>query len=177
MGDQVGRVRHAAESALLLSDALKRCPGVRYKVASFSTGGASQQAVTIDRHGNKNSGVSRASWRVYKDWNEQGGKFYERAASLFRTRNSTPEVAALLDVMADISKQPQQRKIVLWIGDGDSYTAEAIHAVLGRYPDVTVIAIGLGVDLSDDFKHAVQVNDSKELATTSFRAVSKILAA
>jgi hypothetical protein len=177
MRDQAGRVEHAAKSSLLLSDALKRCPGVRYKVASFSTGGAAQPAVTIDKHGNKNGGVSRASWRVYKDWNEQAGKFYERAASLFRTRDSTPEVAALLDVMADISKQPQQRKIVLWIGDGDAYTAEAIHAVLGRYPDVTVIAIGLGVDLSGYFKHAVQVNDSRELATTSFRAVSKILAA
>jgi cobalamin biosynthesis protein CobT len=114
---------------------------------------------------------------VYKDWQETAGKFYSRAYSLFSTRNSTPEVSALMDVMSDVSKQPQQRKVVLWIGDGDAYNAEAIHAVRKRYPDVIVIAIGLGVDLSNYFDHAVRVNDSRELASTSFRAVSKALAA
>ena len=177
MSDRPGRMQHAAQTALLLSDALKRCPGVRYKVASFSTGGVSVHAQTVTHRGDKVTGTIRADWRVYKDWQETAGKFYSRAYGLFSTRNSTPEVSALMDVMSDISKQPQQRKVVLWIGDGDAYNAEAIHAVRKRYPDVIVIAIGLGVDLSSYFDHAVRVNDSRELASTSFRAVSKALAA
>lgn len=177
MSDERNRMKNAAKAALALSDALKRCPGVRYKVASFSTGMSRVHSITVDRSGNKIGGTTRADWLIYKDWQESAGKFYERARSLFTTRASTPEVAALLDVLTDIRKQPQTRKVVLWIGDGDAYSEDAIKALLKRYPDVTVIAIGLNVDLSQYFEHAVRVNDSNELAQTSFRTLSKVLAA
>jgi hypothetical protein len=118
---------------------------------------------------------NQAGWHVFKSFAESIGAF--RSAALYKTRTTTPEIAALADVLRLISARREQRKIVIWIGDGDGYSADAVKALQAKYPGVTVIGIGIKVDLSKCFKHSVRVNEAKDLAAVSFRTIIKAIAA
>jgi hypothetical protein len=96
---------------------------------------------------------------------------------LYRTRGGTPEIAALQDALKLMSKRPEQRKLIIWIADGDGYSRNPIIALQKKYKGVTVVGIGINVDLSMYFPHSVMVQDAKDLASASFKAVAKALAA
>jgi len=170
----------AAGAARMLAQVLSRCPGVAFDVRGFSSGddflgqdqcevGAAPVEAEVRRLQNQ------ASWLVFKSFAESAGAL--RSAALYKTRGTTPEIAALADVLRLISARREQRKIVIWIGDGDGYSADAVRALQAKYPGVTVIGIGIKVDLSKCFKHSVRVNEAKDLAAVSFRTVIKAIAA
>jgi cobalamin biosynthesis protein CobT len=172
----------AAGAARMLAQVLSRCPGVAFDVRGFSSGddfmgqdqcevGAAPVDAEVRRLQNQ------AGWLVFKSFAESAGAFTRRSAALYKTRSTTPEIAALADVLRLISARREQRKIVIWIGDGDGYSADAVKALQAKYPGVTVIGIGIKVDLSKCFKHSVRVNEAKDLAAVSFRTVIKAIAA
>jgi hypothetical protein len=172
----------AAGAARMLAQVLSRCPGVAFDVRGFSSGddfmgqdqcevGAAPVDAEVRRLQNQ------AGWLVFKSFAESAGAFTRRSAALYETRSTTPEIAALADVLRLISARREQRKIVIWIGDGDGYSADAVKALQAKYPGVTVIGVGIKVDLSKCFKHSVRVNEAKDLAAVSFRTVIKAIAA
>jgi hypothetical protein len=168
-GSMSGRCMSAAADATrLLAEALSRCVGVQWMAATFSDGAG----VVIG-----DTAVERASWYVFKAFNQSYSKFKQCTASLYRTRGGTPEIAALQDALKLMSKRPEQRKLLIWIADGDGYSPRAIKAPQKKYSGVTVVGIGIGVDLSIYFPHSVTVNTAADLAKASFKAVAKALAA
>ena len=166
---------HAAGDAVrMLAEALKRCPGVAWDVRGFSSGAyhMPSQAVGTDTR-NKEG----AEWIVYKDFKESSGAFKRRDGGVYCTRASTPDVAALQDVLKLVSRRPEQRKLIIWVGDGSGYSKDAIRLLQQKYSGVMVIGVGIGVDLSKYFDQSVKVDDVAQLATASFRAIIKALAA
>ena len=168
-GSMSGRVMDAAANATrLLGEALSRCVGVQWAAATFADGAATVVG---------NMGVERAYWWMFKRFKESYSTFKQRTTALYRVRGGTPEIAALQDALKLMSKRPEQRKLIIWIGDGDGYSANAIKALQAKYKGVTVVGIGIGVDLSPYFTHSVEVHDAADLAKASFKAVAKALAA
>jgi hypothetical protein len=160
----------AAGATRMLAQVLSRCPGVAFDVRGFSSGNEFVGGFDLTRQ-------RQAGWHVFKSFAESSGAFTRRSGALYKTRDTTPEIAALADVLRIISARREQRKIVIWIGDGDGYSADAATALQAKYPGVMVIGIGIDVDLSKCFKHSVRVNEAKDLAAVSFRTVIKAIAA
>jgi cobalamin biosynthesis protein CobT len=180
--DPFGAIDAAAGAARMLAQVLSRCPGVAFDVRGFSSGndfmGIDQcQAGKAKVKDEVRLMQSQAGWVVFKSFAESAGAFTRRSAALYMARRTTPEIAALADVLRLISARREQRKIVIWIGDGDGYSADAVKALQAKYPGVKVIGIGIKVDLSKCFKHSVRVNEAKDLAAVSFRTVIKAIAA
>ena len=171
--DPFDAIGAAAGATRMLAQVLSRCPGVAFDVRGFSTG----NDFCGSGHGSDSALQKQASWHVFKSFAESASAFTRRSAALYQVRSTTPEIAALADVLRIISARREQRKIVIWIGDGDSYSAHAARALQAKYPGVTVIGIGIRVDLSDCFKHSVEVSEAKDLAATSFRTIIKAIAA
>jgi len=174
------KIGHAATAARMIGQVLSRCAGVSWDVRGFSAGD-SFMGVDQQKTGkwNYNSGEiqQQAGWWVFKGFNEPSNVFTRRSGGLYATRSTTPDIAALADVLRITSQRPEKRKVVIWIGDGDGYSANAAIALQEKYPNVKVIGIGIGVDLSGIFKHSVKVDDAKDLASVSFRTIIKAIAA
>ena len=166
----IDKIGAAAGAARMLVQVLSRCPGVAFDVRGFSSG---DEFVGDGQRGRQR----QAGWHIFKSFAESASAFTRRSAALYATRDTTPEIAALADVLRIISARREQRKIVIWIGDGEAYSAPAARALQEKYPGVTVIGIGIKVDLSDCFKHSVRVNEAKCLAAVSFRTIIKAIAA
>ena len=171
--DPFDAIGAAAGATRMLAQVLSRCPGVAFDVRGFSAG----NHFCGSGHGSDSDLQKQASWHVFKSFAESAGAFTRRSAALYQVRSTTPEIAALADVLRIISARREQRKIIIWIGDGASYSAHAARALQAKYPNVTVIGIGIRVDLSDCFKHAVEVSEAKDLAAVSFRTIIKAIAA
>lgn len=168
-GSMAGRdMAAAADATRMLGEALSRCIGVQWAAATFSDGAG----VVIG-----DTAVERASWHMFKQFGEAYAKFKSRTLGLYLTRGGTPEIAALQDALKLMSKRPEQRKLVIWIADGDGYSRNPIIALQKKFKGVTVVGIGINVDLSMYFPHSVMVRDAKDLASASFKAVAKALAA
>jgi len=166
----IDKIGAAAGAARMLVQVLSRCPGVAFDVRGFSSG---------DEFVGDGQDVEQrqAGWHIFKSFAESASAFTRRSAALYATRDTTPEIAALADVLRIISARREQRKIIIWIGDGEAYSAPAAQALQAKYPGVTVIGIGIKVDLSGCFKHSVRVNEAKCLAAVSFRTIIKAIAA
>ena len=177
-GSMVRAIGNAASAVRMLVAALKRCPGVATEVRCFAS--AVGTALEMSRH-KKDRAVQKsftqAEWLVIKKFGESFGMFDRRAGNLTRLRGSTPEAAALNDCLRIVARRPEQRKIVIWIGDGADYSAAAILALQAKYRGVTVIGIGVGVDLSKYFPHSVKVKTVADLGRASFKTVVQALAA
>jgi hypothetical protein len=152
-------------------EALRRCPGVSYLVAGFSDS-VEVSATTI---GGGHQGRDRASWKVYKWWKEGAGAFLSRVSTLSLRRGGTPDTAALQDALKMVAAQPQERKLLIWIGDGCDYNVPAAKALLKRYSNVTVIGVGVMRDVSKVFDHSITVSTVEQLATASLSAVIRTL--
>lgn len=166
-------MRGAAIATLQIAEALKRCNGVAFEVRGFCD--AVTQFGTTYGEDASMTGFSRASWRVYKAFKESANTLRLRGNGLFGAAGSTPEVAALSDALIALGKRSEPRKVLIWMGDGDGYRADAILALQARHKNITVIGIGIGVDLSKYFVHAVTVRQISDLGTASFGAVIKAL--
>jgi len=168
MGDSS---QFASDAACMFVEALRRCPGVSYLVAGFSDS-VEVSATTI---GGGHQGRDRASWKVYKWWKEGAGAFLSRVSTLSLRRGGTPDTAALQDALKMVSAQPQERKLLIWIGDGCDYNVPAAKALLKRYSNVTVIGVGVMRDVSKVFDHSITVSTVEQLATASLSAVIRTL--
>ena len=168
-----GSSAFAAEAASMFVEALRRCPGVSYLVAGFSdtTEAGANTIGRQDGHHNRD----RASWKVYKWWTEGAGVFLSRVHTLGERRWGTPDTAALQDALKMVAAQPQERKVLIWIGDGCEYNILAAKALQKRYSTVTVIGIGVMRDVSKVFDHSITVRNVEQLATASFSAVIRTL--
>lgn len=173
-GSMSSCIRQVRDAVMMFSEALKRCPGVATMIAGFDNG-------VTTRGGDDMTGervyVDRAKWCVFKTWQAGFAGLKDKLDYHCRDKGGTPEVAALRDALMVVSRRPEQRKIILWIGDGDGYDADAIHALQARYSEVTVVAVGIDVDLSAYFKHNVNVQNASDLARASFATVAKAIAA
>lgn len=163
----------AADAASMFVEALRRCPGVSYLVAGFSDS-AEIGANTVGRK-NGHQARDRASWKVYKWWKEGAGAFLSRVSTLSLRRGGTPDTAALQDALKMVAAQPQERKVLIWIGDGCDYNVTAAKALLKRYSSVTVIGVGVMRDVSKVFDHSITVSSVSQLATASLSAVIRTL--
>jgi len=167
------RMIAAADATRMIAAALARCTGTAFAVHGFTdTFMPSQWGV-----GGAHASFEKAAWKIFKGWNESAGTLTRRAGTLYNTEGGTPEVAAMQDALIEIAARPEPRKIIIWIGDGNGYKAAAMKALQQKHKGVTVIGIGIRVDLSKCFDHAVRVNHPADLATASFKAVIKALAA
>lgn len=173
-GSMVSQGEEAPDAVRMFGEALKRCAGVVWSVATFNDMGWSKYGASAVFG---KSELQRADWKVFKDFNEPVGKFYARQGVLSDICGGTPDIAAMRDALIRLSARPEKRKVLVWVGDGHGYNAKAAHALLNRYSDVTVIGIGINADLSKYFKHSVIISSPSKLASASFRAVAKALAA
>ena len=165
----------ASDAASMFVEALRRCPGVSYLVAGFSDSAeVSATAIGTGGSGGHHS-RDRASWLVYKWWKEGAGAFLSRVSTLSKRRGGTPDTAALQDALKMVSAQPQERKLLIWIGDGCDYNVPAAKALLKRYSSVTVIGVGVMRDVSKVFDHSITVSSVSQLATASLSAVIRTL--
>jgi len=163
----------ASDAACMFVEALRRCPGVSYLVAGFSDS-VEVSATTIGQQRGHQT-RERASWKVYKWWKEGAGAFLSRVSTLSQRRGGTPDTAALQDALKMVSAQPQERKLLIWIGDGCDYNVPAAKALLKRYSSVTVIGVGVMRDVSKVFDHSITVSSVSQLATASLSAVIRTL--
>ena len=164
------KMQHAADAVRLLCEALRRCVGTSFAARGFS------DASMMNPDGSGTLYGERAQWYEYKGWADSLNTFTRRAAScLYSTMGGTPEVAALADCLKELSRRGETRKLLIWIGDGAGYSNTAMIALQKKYPDVTVIAFGIGVDLSPFFKHNVKVKNVAELSKTSLKKVVSVV--
>jgi cobalamin biosynthesis protein CobT len=174
--DRRRKIDIAADAALALSDALKRCPGAKYLVAKFSDRiGCGRPERTFDKYGTV-TGVQTV-WRVVKKWNEQHGRLVGREATLRSTSGGTPDLAALQDALTLLAQRPEQRKVLLFIGDGQGYSVDSARALQAKFPGVIVIGIGLAAlqyeadKFAKVFKHALPITCADDLGGTAMAAI------
>lgn len=163
----------AANAARMLALCVSKCPGVKMRVAGFSD--TSLNASGLLGNDIKGNAVKCAYWRICKDWNDGIGTLNARAPSLYSSICGTPDTAALNDALKALVVRPEQRKVLILLGDGNGYNKEAALALQDKYRDVIVIAIGIGVDLKSMFKHAVKIDELRDLAKASFKAIIKAI--
>lgn len=167
-------MKAAAQATLQLAESLKRCTGVEFEVRGF-TSAYYVEAESFGVGDVKDEYFSRALWRIYKSFKESANVLRQRGEGLFYSSGTTPEVAALSDALIALSHRHEPRKVLVWIGDGEGYRADAIKALQAKHKNVTVIGIGIGVDLSKYFVHAVKINDIADLGRASFGAIIRAL--
>lgn len=177
-GSMAGVIERCAVSIGVIVAALTRTVGVKFSVRGFGSASSSGTVFgskmgadgTVPQHEGLSFEV--AGWRVFKDWNDSLGVFVGRFGSLNWCSGGTPDLAALTDAVTALAARPEPRKLLLWVGDGEGYNAAGAKALQKRYPNITIIAIGMdGSDLSRIFDNAVQVKDASELTRVGLSAV------
>jgi thymidine kinase len=92
--------------------------------------------------------------------------------------NSTPDYSALTMTLEDLSKRDEQRKILFFLTDADSYTrSHMVHVQsIADKLGIKIIAIGIGnTDVEQCFKIAQNVENVSDLADASFGKLLKEL--
>ena len=91
----------------------------------------------------------------------------------------TPDYAALMHGIEELATQPESRKVLFFLTDAGSYDKKHI-AQAQKFADrmgVTVIAIGIGCNVTRLFKHGANVSNIADLGGSTFTALLRTLKA
>ena len=115
----------------------------------------------------------------FKTWNESLTKASAKLGSISRwAKHSTPDYSALSISLEELSKRDEQRKILFFLTDADSYTKSHMVHLQGIADNlgIKIIAIGVGkTDVEQCFKIAQNVENVNNLADASFGKLLKEL--
>ena len=148
----------ALESALALALALDLIPRVRVACAAFP-GANSSELIPLTRFGESVM---------------QTAKYYPSVSA----RGGTPLAEALWWVASQILPQPEERKLIVVITDGEPNSKDAAKDIVARCESSGVECVGVGIkymmtgDLFEDF---CIVNDTEDLAPALFGLLQKKL--
>jgi cobaltochelatase CobT len=190
-----GPITIAAMSADILAKTLERC-GVKVEILGFTTvewrGGKSNKLwVTNGRP--KNPGrLNDLRHIVYKAADTPWQKAKRNLGLMLRDGILKENIdgEALLWAHERLSKRPEQRKILLIISDGapvddstlstnpgpylDQHLKDTIHW-LENYSNITLLAIGIGHDVTRHYSNAVTIQNAEQLGDTMFEKLGELL--
>jgi len=174
-----GRIKTAQSVAIQLSKMLDKA-NASFNVVGFR-GGLSgvRQGATGANTNNIEAMLEYTEFIPFKTWGESLVKASAKLGSVrYWASDSTPDYSALSMTIEDLSKREEQRKILFFLTDADSYTKshmvhlESIADKLG----IKIIAIGIGdTRVEQCFKIAQNVENVNDLADASFGKLLKEL--
>lgn len=174
-----GRIRTAQSVAIQLSKMLDKA-NASFSVIGFQGGhgnlrdnptGANTQAIDAP--------VEFTEFIPFKTWGESLTKASAKLGSIQGwAGHSTPDYSALSITLEDLSRREEQRKILFFLTDADSYTRSHMVYLQGIADKlgIKIIAIGIGrTDVEKCFKVAQNVENVSDLADASFGKLLKEL--
>lgn len=173
-----GRIQTAQSVAIQLSKMLDKA-NASFNVVGFQGGkGYARQGATGSTDGIE-ALVEFTEFIPFKTWGESLSKASAKLGSIREwAGHSTPDYSALSITLEELSKREEQRKILFFLTDADSYTKS--HMVyLQEIADklgIKIIAIGVGrTEVEQCFKIAQNVENVSDLADASFGKLLKEL--
>jgi cobalamin biosynthesis protein CobT len=173
------RIETAQSVAIQLSKMLDKA-NASFNVVGFhgGNGHASQSPTGATTEGIVAS-VEFTEFIPFKTWNESLTKASAKLGSISRWANhSTPDYSALSLSLEDLSRREEQRKILFFLTDADSYTESHMVHLQGIADKlgIKIIAIGIGdTEVERCFKTAQNVKNVSNLADASFGKLLKEL--
>jgi cobalamin biosynthesis protein CobT len=120
---------------------------------------------------------------VIVPFKDRGETLRAAAAKMGAIRNcasaGTPDYAAIMHGIEELATQPESRKVLFFLTDAGSYDKKHI-AQAQKFADrmgVTVIAIGIGCNVTRLFKHGANVGNIADLGGSTFTALLRTLKA
>jgi cobalamin biosynthesis protein CobT len=173
------RIQTAQSVAIQLSKMLDKA-NASFNVVGFrgAQGGLRQSATGANAHG-IDAIVEYTEFIPFKTWGESLTKASSKLGSVREwAGNSTPDYSALSMTLEDLSKREEQRKILFFLTDADSYQQSHMVHLQGIADKlgIKIIAIGIGdTDVEQCFKIAQNVEHVSDLADASFNKLLKEL--
>jgi len=173
------RIQTAQSVAIQLSKMLDKA-NASFNVVGFrgAQGGLRQSATGANAHG-IDAIVEYTEFIPFKTWGESLSKASAKLGSIREwAGNSTPDYSALSMTLEDLSKREEQRKILFFLTDADSYQQSHMVHLQGIADKlgIKIIAIGIGdTDVEQCFKIAQNVEHVSDLADASFNKLLKEL--
>jgi len=173
------RIQTAQSVAIQLSKMLDKA-NASFNVVGFQGGQSGvRQSATGANANSIEATIEYTEFIPFKTWGESLVKASAKLGAIrYCATNSTPDYSALSMTIEDLSKRDEQRKILFFLTDADSYTKshmvhlEGIADKLG----IKIIAIGIGnTDVEQCFKIAQNVENVSDLADASFGKLLKEL--
>jgi cobalamin biosynthesis protein CobT len=174
-----GRIKTAQSVAIQLSKMLDKA-NASFSVMGFQGG---QSGVRQGGTGARTEGIEATieytEFIPFKTWGESLTKASAKLGSIrYCAGNSTPDYSALSMTLEDLSKREEQRKILFFLTDADSYTkAHMVHLQgIADKLGIKIIAIGIGdTKVEQCFRIAQNVENVNDLADASFAKLLKEL--
>jgi cobalamin biosynthesis protein CobT len=173
------RIETAQSVAIQLSKMLDKA-NASFNVVGFYGGqGHASQGATGATTDSIVASVEFTEFIPFKTWNESLTKASAKLGSISRwAKHSTPDYSALSISLEELSKRDEQRKILFFLTDADSYTKSQMVYLQGIADNlgIKIIAIGVGkTDVEQCFKIAQNVENVNNLADASFGKLLKEL--
>ena len=173
------RIQTAQSVAIQLSKMLDKA-NASFNVVGFQGGqGGLRQNPTGASNKTIDSLIEYTEFIPFKGWAESLTKASAKLGAIrYCANNSTPDYSALTMTLEDLSKRDEQRKILFFLTDADSYTmSHMIHVQnIADKLGIKIIAIGIGnTDVEQCFKIAQNVENVSDLADASFNKLLKEL--
>jgi cobalamin biosynthesis protein CobT len=175
-----GRRIHTAQSvAIQLSKMLDKA-NASFNVMGFQGGQSGlRQGATGASTGVIDAVIEYTEFIPFKTWGEALTKASAKLGSIREwAGNSTPDYSAISMTLEDLSKRDEQRKILFFLTDADSYQRSHMVHLQGIADKlgIKIIAIGIGkTDVEQCFKIAQNVENVSDLADASFNKLLKEL--
>lgn len=173
------RIQTAQSVAIQLSKMLDKA-NASFNVIGFQGG---QSGVRMSASGANTKSIDApieyTEFIPFKNWNESLTKASTKLGAIrYCANNSTPDYSALSYTIEDLSRREEQRKILFFLTDADSYTKSHMVHLQGVADKlgIKIIAIGIGdTDVEKCFKIAQNVENVNDLADASFGKLLKEL--
>jgi cobalamin biosynthesis protein CobT len=173
------RIQTAQSVAIQLSKMLDKS-GASFNVVGFQgdqRGGFHE--ATGANHTHINIVMERTEFIPFKTWNESLTKASAKLGSIKEwAGESTPDYSALSMTLEDLSRREEQRKILFFLTDAESYQRDHMRYLqsLADKLGIKIIAIGIGdTKVEECFTVAQNVKNVADLADASFNKLLKEL--
>jgi cobalamin biosynthesis protein CobT len=173
------RIQTAQSVAIQLSKMLDKA-NASFNVVGFQGGqGGLRQGATGANNKSIDSIIEYTEFIPFKTWGESLTKASSKLGAIrYCAGHSTPDYSALSMTLEDLSKREEQRKILFFLTDADSYQKSHMVHIQGIADKlgIKIIAIGIGnTDVEQCFKIAQNVENVSDLADASFGKLLKEL--
>jgi cobalamin biosynthesis protein CobT len=173
------RIQTAQSVAIQLSKMLDKA-NASFNVVGFQGGqNGLRQGATGASTGVIDAVIEYTEFIPFKTWGESLTKASAKLGSIREwAGNSTPDYSAISMTLEDLSKRDEQRKILFFLTDADSYQKSHMVHLQGIADKlgIKIIAIGIGnTDVEQCFKIAQNVEKVSDLADASFGKLLKEL--
>jgi cobalamin biosynthesis protein CobT len=173
------RIQTAQSVGIQLSKMLDKA-NASFNVVGFRGGQTGLRQYPTGANANAiDSVIEHTEFIPFKTWGESLTKASAKLGAIrYWAGHSTPDYSALTMTLEDLSKREEQRKILFFLTDADSYIkSHMVHIQsIADKLGIKIIAIGIGnTDVEQCFKIAQNVEDVNDLADASFGKLLKEL--